>query len=288
MWEEILNNLNLQNTKILVDATLGLGGYAAKILERNIFNGKYIGIDKDEESLKLSKQRLSVFQKDIEFIHQDFRNLDVALKSSGIDRVDGFIFDLGVSMYQLTFSERGFSFLKEGPLDMRMDRYSSLSAYDLVNNLSEKELSYILREFGQERFHKRIAQKIVMQRKLNPISTTCQLTDIITSSLPSYIKTKAIHPATRSFQALRIAVNNELEVLKEGLDKAIGFLNAGGRICVISFHSLEDRIVKQCFVKAKNEGVLKLITPKPLICSEFERKLNIHSRSAKLRVAEKI
>ncbi|MFH0827854.1 MAG: 16S rRNA (cytosine(1402)-N(4))-methyltransferase RsmH, partial [Candidatus Omnitrophota bacterium] len=204
--------------------------------------------------------------------------------------IDGIVFDLGVSSFQLSDAGRGFSFQSDGPLDMRMDRNSYICAYDLVNNLNEEELAHLLKAFGQERWHNRIARILVQERLRHPITTTGELSRIVLSAIPPRFKRfhYRIHPATRTFQAVRIAVNRELESLETAINKAIGLLNPGGRICVISFHSLEDRVVKFTFKKFALEGAIKIITAKPLTPKESEIKDNPRSRSAKFRVAEKI
>ncbi len=287
MVQEALEFCLANKPKVIIDCTLGLGGYAQSFMEAG-FTGRYIGIDKDEESLRIARDRLAGFADKVSFIHDDFKNIGRILEKAGIYNPDVFIYDLGISLYQLAFAERGFSFLKDGPLDMRMDRYSSLSAYDLVNNLSEKELSYIFKEFGQERFYKRIAHRIAEARRSGVISTTCRLAEVITNALPAGVRHKGTHSVARSFQALRIAVNGELDSLRESLKKSLGLLSSQGRICVVSFHSLEDRIVKQEFLAAKRKGGFRLLTSKPLQPASAEIKANSRARSAKLRVIEKI
>lgn len=224
------------------------------------------------------------------FIHGNFSDIDTILKGLGIKKVDAILFDLGISTFQLTNPQRGFSFQNEGPLDMRMDKDSYICAYDLINNLNEEEISTILRNFGQERWHNRIAHLLVQERQKQPISTTTQLANIVIKSIPGRFRHShyRIHPATRTFQAVRIAVNRELEILELALNKAIATLGKGGRIVVISFHSLEDRVAKWTFRKAQTEGLINIITPKPLIPREEEIENNPASRSSKLRVAEKI
>lgn len=288
MYREVIEYLNLKEGSTIVDATVGLGGHAKLILERIIPNGKLIGIDRDRESLELAKEILKDFQGSFELYHGDFRNLDEILRSLKISSCDGIFFDLGLSSFQLESVERGFSFQLEGPLDMRMDRDSYISAYDLVNNLKEKELSSILRSFGQERYSNRIVRLIVKERKRHPIATTRELTKIILQAVPYRRRYQRIHPATRTFQALRIAVNRELEALEEALRKTVDFLNRGARICVISFHSLEDKIAKEKFRYFSSKRILKIITSKPLMPSLKEISENPRSRSAKLRVAERI
>jgi 16S rRNA (cytosine1402-N4)-methyltransferase len=288
MYKEVLELLEVKDKRVVVDCTIGIGSHASKILAAMRENGFLIGIDRDDESLEVARQRLSNFEGRFSLFKADFSDLDKILQESNIEGVDAFLFDLGISTYQLSDSNRGFSFLKEGPLDMRMDQNSFLSAYDLINNLSEIELGNIFKKFGEERYYRRIAHSLVEERRREPIYTTTQLAQIIMRSVPPKKQYDRIHPATRIFQSLRIAVNRELESLESGLGKAISFLNQGGKIGVISFHSLEDRIVKHMFREYAHQGQLKIITKKPLVPSDSERLENFASRSAKLRVAEKI
>lgn len=288
MYREIIELLDIKNKKIIVDCTAGLGSHALKFADIMMPDSYYIGIDKDEESLRIINDKLNKLNIKFSLVNGDFANIDNILKNLGILKADIFLFDLGISMYQLTNPERGFSFTKEGPLDMRMDRDSFISAYDLINNLSEFELENIFRKFGEERYSRRIAHRLIEKRREEPISSTTQLTQAILSAMPPAAFKYKIHPATRIFQALRIAVNRELEVLKTGLDKAVNLLDCGGRIGVISFHSLEDRIVKHTFKEFDSRGILKIITKKPVTPGKEELEENIASRSGKLRVAEKI
>ncbi|MCM8780249.1 MAG: 16S rRNA (cytosine(1402)-N(4))-methyltransferase RsmH [Candidatus Omnitrophica bacterium] len=288
MCKEVIEYLNLRPGSIVVDATIGTAGHSLAILEKILPGGLLIGLDKDKETLEISRERLKSFRDRCILIHEDFRNIDVVTKNLNLNGVDGILFDLGVSRFQLDNPERGFSFNSEGPLDMRMDRESFISAYDLVNNLNTDEISDILWSCGQERRHNRSARHLVEERQKLPISTTRQLSDIVVNSLPYKARHKKIHAATKTFQALRIAVNRELEAEEEALKKSVGLLNRGGRICVLSFHSLEDRIVKQNFRNFSDAGELKIITPKPLEPQEAEKQANPMSRSAKLRVAERL
>lgn len=290
MLNEVVNYLNLGSGKIVVDATMGTGGHSKAILGHILPGGRLIGIDRDAESLAVSRERLQGFSSSCDFIHGNFSDIDTILKGLGIKKVDAILFDLGISTFQLTNPQRGFSFQNEGPLDMRMDKDSYICAYDLINNLNEEEISTILRNFGQERWHNRIAHLLVQERQKQPISTTTQLANIVIKSIPGRFRHShyRIHPATRTFQAVRIAVNRELEILELALNKAIATLGKGGRIVVISFHSLEDRVAKWTFRKAQTEGLINIITPKPLIPREEEIENNPASRSSKLRVAEKI
>lgn len=289
MLSEILNYLNLSPGKIIVDATIGTGGGAIAILERILPGGRLIGIDRDEESLTIAKERLFKFGDACTFVHGNFRDIDNILGGLSIKEIDGAIFDLGISSFQLDDPKRGFSFQSEGPLDMRLDRTSFISAYDLVNNLNEEEISTLLWTFGQERWHNRIAHLLVEQRKRQPITTTGQLAELVLKALPYKYRYRyhRIHPATRTFQAVRIAVNRELESLALAINKTVDLLKERGRICVISFHSLEDRIVKLNFRKLAAEKKIEIFTPKPLTPQREEIETNPSSRSSKLRVGLK-
>ncbi len=290
MLEQVLEYLNLKPGQVIVDATFGFGGHSKRIAERLGAGGTLVGIDRDQESLAAARENLGALPETIRFAYGNFADLDVILKGLNIERIDGILFDLGISSFQLSDAQRGFSFQSDGPLDMRLDRNSYISASDLVNNLKEEELSQLLKDFGQERWHNRIARLLVQERQRRPITTTAQLANIVTSAIPPKFRRfhYRIHPATRTFQAVRIAVNRELESLETAVTKAIGLLGSGGRICVIAFHSLEDRIVKFAFKKFASEGAIRLITPKPLTPQESQIRDNPRSRSAKLRVAEKI
>lgn len=290
MLEEVLEYLNLAPGKIIVDATMGNGGHSREILKRITPGGRLIGIDRDENSLNICRQRLAEFKDNTEFVHANFSDIDQVLGNLKIDKVDGIIFDLGISTYQLLDSQRGFSFQEEGPLDMRMDKNSYICAYDLINNLNENEISQMLWNFGQERWHNRIARLLVQERKNEPIATTKQLANLVMRAIPyryrkSYYR---IHPATRTFQAVRIAVNRELEILESAIKKAVDILKKQARICVISFHSLEDRVIKHTFRAMAADGIIDIITTKPLTPRMSEIETNPSSRSSKFRVAERI
>lgn len=290
MVNEIIHLLNLRPGQVVVDATLGTGGHSEEILRRISPGGRLIGIDRDSESIAVSRQRLSEFGPSCNFVRGNFSDIDSILKGLRISEVDAFLFDLGISTFQLQDANRGFSFQNEGPLDMRMDKDSYVSAYDLVNNLNEEELSTILRNFGQERWHNRIAHLLVRERESRPIETTTELANIVMRSIPPRFRRShyRIHPATRTFQAVRIAVNRELEILEGALNKSIGLLKKGGRIAVISFHSLEDRAVKWALRNAASQGLVDIITSKPLTPEQGEIRNNPSSRSSKLRVAERL
>lgn len=290
MLSEVIDYLKLAPGQVIVDATVGCGGHSLEILKKITPGGRLIGLDRDEESLDVCRRNLSEFKDSFELVHANFSDIDQVLEKQNIKNIDGIIFDLGMSTYQLKNAQRGFSFNQEGPLDMRLDKSSYISAYDLVNNLNENEISHLLWNFGQERWHSRIARLIVQERKNQPIATTTQLATLVMRSIPyryrkSYYR---IHPATRTFQAIRIAVNRELEILEEAIKKAVAFLNKQARICVISFHSLEDRIIKHTFRALKSDGIIEIITAKPLTPVFSEVESNPASRSSKLRVGMRI
>ncbi len=287
MLKEVMDYLRPAPGQTFVDATLGTAGHAEKILEKIMPEGRLLGIDRDTESIEIARERLARFGACAELVHGNFMDIDAILGERGITKVDGILFDLGISSFQLSNPERGFSFQKEGPLDMRLDRESYISAYDLVNNLNEEEISNMLWTFGEERWHNRIARYLVAERQKHPILTTSQLSEIVTRAVPGKYRHYRIHPATRTFQAVRIAVNRELETLKTAVEKAAAFLKPGGRICVISFHSLEDRIIKFSFREFAAGGTFKIVTPKPLTPTYDETKTNPSSRSSKLRVGER-
>lgn len=265
-----------------VDATIGLGGHAEEIL-RHIGEGRLIGIDRDEETLKMAESRLS--DKRVILKKGRFSDISTLITETGISKADGILFDLGTSMFHLKTPERGFSFLSEELLDMRMDIKQSLTAGNVVNKYPEKEIDRILWEYGEERLSRKIAKAIINYRNKKKIETCAELSDIVCSVYKGRGKT---HPATKTFQALRIAVNDELNELRKGLDASKGILKSGGRLCVISYHSLEDRIVKNFMRDSRKEGIFNVLTKKPLVASYEEIRLNPSARSAKLRGAEKL
>ena len=296
LTKEILNYLNLKKGGVYIDCTLGGGGHSEAILENIYPHGLLIGIDQDIEAIKTAKEELKSFLDKVKLVKDNFKNLEGILSDLKIETVSGIIFDLGVSFHQLKKKERGFSFKEDSHLDMRMDLTQEFNADILINTYSEKDLAEIFEKYGEERFSKRIARLIIIERKKKAITTTRQLSDLVIRSLPKTKKRRTwrIHPATRVFQAIRIEVNQELKALEKGLNQAIRVLEDKGRICVISYHSLEDRIVKHLFKEVEREGKdqgdygLKIITKKPLRPSLKEVRDNPKARSAKLRVAEKI
>jgi len=273
--------------KTILDATVGAAGHAEAILKRLGPTGKYIGLDQDADSLKFAEKRLSPYKRQVLLFQNNFVFMNETVFNAGIFAVDGILMDLGLSSLQLEDPSRGFSFQHEGELDMRMDRRRQLTAKALVNSLNEKELGGLLWEYGEERFAKRIAAAIVHYRKKSPINTTKELAEIVEKSIPRKAWPHRIHPATRTFQALRIAVNGELDALKEGLHQAVELLNPLGRLLVISYHSLEDRIVKQ-FFRTLNTSFWRILTKKPVVPEAGEIQNNPRARSAKLRVLERV
>lgn len=283
-----MSSLSLKCASVVVDGTVGGGGHSQEILEAILPGGRLIGIDADREALKIAAERLKDFNGSFTLINDNFRNIDRILTKENIKSVDAILLDLGISSYQIEDASRGFSIIRDSRLDMRMDRNLKTKAYDIVNRCNERELSQILEKYGEERFHNRIARHIKEARSKKPIETTTELASIIRKAVGYKYRKRWIDPATRTFQALRIVVNDELGSLEEGLKNAIFWLKTGGRIAVISFHSLEDRIVKNLFKGYSNLGVLKIITKKPLTPSREEILNNPRARSAKLRIAERI
>ncbi|MBM4054316.1 MAG: 16S rRNA (cytosine(1402)-N(4))-methyltransferase RsmH [Planctomycetes bacterium] len=286
MVEEVLENLCLHPGDIILDCTVGGGGHAIKIMDKIKPDGCLIGIDKDFEMLNMTKQYLSNRGCSFRLYHANYSDVDEVLKMANIDKVHGVLLDLGVSSLQFDMAERGFSFSKEGRLDMRMDRSSSFTAQDLLRKISERELEELLRKYGEERWSKRIARRVIKERSECELKSTTQLAKLIERTVP--VKKSRIHPATKVFQALRIAVNRELENLEIFLNKIHNFMEKGARIAVISFHSLEDRIVKNSFIEMADKNIFHIVTKKPLRPGASEIGKNVRSRSAKLRVAERI
>lgn len=287
LCKEVVECLRPHDGGIFIDCTLGLGGHAQAILQAAGPQSRLIGIDRDAQSLQMAAERLKPYLSQCVFVHEDFRNIDKILRRMQITEVDGILLDLGISSYQLNNPQRGFSFQEDGPLDMRMDQDSPISAFDLVNSLSEKEISSILKDYGEERWHNRIARYIIHQRSRHPIETTQELSGIVLKAMPPRKTWQRIHPATRTFQAFRIAVNRELESLDILLDQCVDLLKTEGRIAVIAFHSLEDRIVKHKFRALAQSGKVKLVVKKPLRPGEEEAGRNPRARSARLRAAER-
>ncbi|HEX2768295.1 MAG TPA: 16S rRNA (cytosine(1402)-N(4))-methyltransferase RsmH [Geobacteraceae bacterium] len=303
MPDEAIHYLAPKSGGIYVDGTIGGAGHAARILEASSPDGTLIGFDCDAEALQAAQERLLPFGDRVRLVHGNFTGLAESLAEVGIERIDGLLLDLGVSSHQLDMAERGFSFQQDAPLDMRMDRSSGATAAELLNSLAEVELARIIRDFGEERWAKRIAVFIVNARGEAPIETTLRLVDIIKGAIPRGAWEERLHPATRTFQALRIAVNEELSSLEKGLDIGVRMLNRGGRIVVIAFHSLEDRIVKNSFRRfahgctcpkglpycvCGNKPLLRLLTGKPVMAGEAEVEANPRARSARLRAAERL
>ncbi len=302
LLRECVDALNIRPDGIYVDGTLGMGGHSEQIAKR-LESGRLIAIDRDQTALERAGERLAPYADRISFVHGNFRDLKQILQSQGVEKADGMLFDLGVSSPQLDEAERGFSYMTDAPLDMRMDVSESLTAWFIVNKWPEEKLKQILFEFGEERYAPRIAAAIVHQRASAPIDTTGELVEVIRGAMPAAALREKQHPAKRSFQAIRIAVNDELASIRELMDSASDLLAPGGRLAVISFHSLEDRIVKNA-ISARERGctcprdfpvctcgfkqTLKSVTRKPILPSERELSENPRSRSAKLRVAERV
>lgn len=284
---EVLEFLKPEKGKLILDATIGCGGHAEEILKRITPGGKLIGIDCDKKALKIAEGRLSRFKESLELIYDNFINLDKILDGLNIKKIDAALLDSGVSSLQLDDAARGFSFRNPARLDMRMNEAAKISAYDFVNKSSEYELDEILKDYGEERYHKRIARAIIERRKKQPIEKTTELAQIIYENTPKHYRRFKIDPATRAFQALRIAVNNELGCLKEALGKIKNYLNPKGRMVIISFNSLEDRIVKHHFKEMVEKNIYTSLTKKPITPQESEIKQNPRARSAKLRAVEK-
>lgn len=288
MVREVLNWLNLKEGHLYVDCTLGGGGHSKAILEKTKGKVRILGIDWDKEALKIAKDQLKAYKNQVIFVQDNFKSLPLILKHQRIERVNGLLYDLGMSSLQVDSPERGFSFRHSAPLDMRMDERQKLTAADIINEAPESELEEIFYRFGEERWAKRIAKFIISQRENSPITTTEDLVEVIKKAIPSAVRHKGrIHFATRVFQALRIKVNDELKNLNEALRDSFHLLSSSGRICVISYHSLEDRLVKRKFKEAEGKQ-LKVLTKKVIKPSSDEIKINPRARSAKLRVAEKI
>lgn len=302
LLNECIEGLNIKGNGIYADGTLGGGGHSSEILKKLSREGTLIGIDQDKDALKAAGNRLQDFEN-VKFVHSNFYNIDSILDDLNIEGIDGMLMDLGVSSYQLDEGDRGFSYMQDAPLDMRMNRENQLSAYEVVNEYGEEELYRIIRDYGEEKFAKRIAKFIVEKREINPIKTTLELVEIIKAAIPAKARREGPHPAKRTFQAIRIEVNSELSILNKAIEDGVNRLNKGGRMAIITFHSLEDRIVKVKFKELATSctcprefpicicggsAKVKIISRKAIEPSREEIEENPRSRSAKLRIIEKI
>ena len=298
---ETVDELNIKPDGIYVDGTLGGGGHSYEIAGRLSEGGRLIGIDQDEAAIEAAGSRLIDFGERVTIVRSNYCDMKSKLHELGIDKVDGIVLDLGVSSYQLDTAERGFSYREDAPLDMRMDTRQKMTARDIVNDYTEADLYRVIRDYGEDKFAKNIAKHIVQARAVKPVETTAELSEIIRASIPMKFQKKSGHPAKRTFQAIRIELNRELDVLRDSLDDMIDLLNPGGRLCIITFHSLEDRIVKSAFRKNENPCTCppdfpvcvcgkkskgSIITKKPILPSEEELEYNSRSKSAKLRIFE--
>ena len=303
LFHEIMDIMAPQPGEVFVDCTLGGGGHSGGFLERISPDGRLIGIDQDTNALKAAQQNLSAYDGRVTYVHSNYSHLDEILTAHAPDGVDGILFDIGVSSHQLDEKDRGFSYMQDAPLDMRMDQSRSMTARDVVNTYSEDELHRILKEYGEERWAKRIAKFIVEFRSKKPIETTGELVDIIKRAIPKGAREEGSHPAKRTFQAIRIEVNDELGVLERTIEVAVKHLKKGGRVGIISFHSLEDRIVKEKFRYLASDCIcppempfcqcdkvseVKILTRKPVTATDEELEMNSRSKSAKFRAVEKI
>lgn len=302
LLNECIEGLAVKPDGIYVDGTLGGAGHAFHVCEKLSEKGQFIGIDQDEAAIRTSTERLQPFGDRVHLVRSNYVNIKQVVKELQIDKVDGILLDLGVSSYQLDTKERGFSYMADAPLDMRMDQSRDFTAKDLVNSYPEEKLYEIIKHYGEERYAKSIARNICRKRQEQEIETTGELVDIIKSSMPAKAKNGKGHPAKRTFQAIRIELNHELDVLQDALEDMVDLLNPGGRLCIITFHSLEDRIVKNFFRKMENPCTCppdfpvcvcgkkpkgKVITRKPILPGEEELEINSRSKSAKLRIFER-
>ena len=301
LLKECIEGLNIKPNGIYVDGTLGGGGHSFKILQL-LENGKLIGIDQDTDALSAATGRLKIFENRFIPVHSNFSNITQVLDELNIEKIDGLLLDLGVSSFQLDEAERGFSYMNDGKLDMRMNQSDTFTAYEVVNTYDERKLTDMISEYGEENWANRIAKFIVEERQNKPIETTFELVEVIKKAIPAAARKDGPHPAKRTFQAIRIEVNNELKIIEQTIDAAIARMNKGGRIVIITFHSLEDRIVKNAYKKLAQgctcptefpvcicggKAKVKIITKKPTLPSDEEIENNPRARSAKLRVAEK-
>ncbi|HIZ40890.1 MAG TPA: 16S rRNA (cytosine(1402)-N(4))-methyltransferase RsmH [Candidatus Anaerobutyricum stercoris] len=303
MLAETIESLCIKPDGIYVDGTLGGGGHSLEIAKRLDAGGRLIGIDQDGDAIEAAGKRLAPYADRVTIVRSNYADMKKVLHDLGIEKVDGILLDLGVSSYQLDNGERGFTYREDVPLDMRMDVRQERTARDIVNTYSETELYHIIRDYGEDKFAKNIAKHIVLARKEEPVETTGQLTEIIKAAIPKKVRAVGGHPAKKTFQAIRIELNHELDVLKGHLEEMVGLLGDGGRLCVITFHSLEDRIVKNIFRTCENPCICppgfpvctcgrkpkgRVITRKPIVPGEEELKENSRAKSAKLRVFERI
>ena len=301
LLNETIDGLNIKPDGIYVDGTLGGGGHAYEVCRRLGEKGSIVGIDQDAAAIEAASARLKDFGEKVTIVRSNYCDMKSKLHELGIDKVDGIVLDLGVSSYQLDTAERGFSYREDAPLDMRMDTRQKMTARDIVNDYTEADLYRVIRDYGEDKFAKNIAKHIVQARAVKPVETTAELSEIIRASIPMKFQKKSGHPAKRTFQAIRIELNRELDVLRDSLDDMIDLLNPGGRLCIITFHSLEDRIVKSAFRKNENPCTCppdfpvcvcgkkskgSIITKKPILPSEEELEYNSRSKSAKLRIFE--
>ena len=301
LLNETIDGLNIKPDGIYVDGTLGGGGHAYEVCRRLGEKGSIVGIDQDAAAIEAASARLKDFGEKVTIVRSNYCDMKSKLHELGIDKVDGIVLDLGVSSYQLDTAERGFSYREDAPLDMRMDTRQKMTARDIVNDYTEADLYRVIRDYGEDKFAKNIAKHIVQARAVKPVETTGELSEIIRASIPMKYQKKSGHPAKRTFQAIRIELNRELDVLRDSLDDMIDLLNPGGRLCIITFHSLEDRIVKSSFRKNENPCTCppdfpvcvcgkkskgSIITKKPILPSEEELEWNSRSKSAKLRIFE--
>ena len=301
LLNETIDGLNIKPDGIYVDGTLGGGGHAYEVCRRLGEKGSIVGIDQDAAAIEAASARLKDFGEKVTIDRSNYCDMKSKLHELGIDKVDGIVLDLGVSSYQLDTAERGFSYREDAPLDMRMDTRQKMTARDIVNDYTEADLYRVIRDYGEDKFAKNIAKHIVQARAMKPVETTAELSEIIRASIPMKFQKKSGHPAKRTFQAIRIELNRELDVLRDSLDDMIDLLNPGGRLCIITFHSLEDRIVKSAFRKNENPCTCppdfpvcvcgkkskgSIITKKPILPSEEELEYNSRSKSAKLRIFE--
>ena len=301
LLNETIEGLNTKPDGIYVDGTLGGGGHAYEVCRRLGEKGSIVGIDQDAAAIEAASARLKDFGEKVTIVRSNYCDMKSKLHELGIDKVDGIVLDLGVSSYQLDTAERGFSYREDAPLDMRMDTRQKMTARDIVNDYTEADLYRVIRDYGEDKFAKNIAKHIVQARAVKPVETTAELSEIIRASIPMKFQKKSGHPAKRTFQAIRMELNRELDVLRDSLDDMIDLLNPGGRLCIITFHSLEDRIVKSAFRKNENPCTCppdfpvcvcgkkskgSIITKKPILPSEEELEYNSRSKSAKLRIFE--